>query len=665
MRVIAHLLARLHQEERGSVLLVVLAFLPVAIGAAAFVIDMGNGAEHRRHLQLQADAGALAAAQELNGCFLNKTAANADAQTQALSYSGANHNAQIGGSDAQGRVQTKINATTYDTASYSEGTPCDTGVVDVRLIEADSPPVFAFLNDTDFRAHARVKVLTLTTSGRMLPIAVQDPDPSKAAAQFVDEATGTILASTSLTQTTSQNGMKIWDNSAAPVSVPITAENVGLRVALGGGSSTTCGGDLVKCYDLSSTTRGLVHIRGWTARLTTGDPAGATNPVARSVTLLPGPAVGGCPDPYFVNASVSCTIGINATLDFGVSATTLGTVTVAATVGADRYPLSFNAATGVATGTGIVIPAGAGPEDIGLHWKTTVNPGGNCNGGKCEKDILAVHRSLSRTDAVAGPIGLAQVTEDGVTPAGATANTFQRCSSNTTPPVTNCTHKLVAKIGVVGKLDLSAANGPPVRLRVAVDNGSQTQSLDCDPKANTSLRDQLINGCNPLYRAHTASDAACPDAATLKARANPPAWDCVAVSTGNKTNQIAQGLNQRIFGTQNPTSCTSPNHWPNWADDLGDPRIIFVLIAPFGTFSGSGSSETVPVNGFATFYVTGWTGSGSGDNPCIGHGDDAPGDAGEIVGRFIQYVEIPNNGGAGGEACDFNAIDPCVAVLVQ
>ena len=223
----------------------------------------------------------------------------------------------------------------------------------------------------------------------------------------------------------------------------------------------------------------------------------------------------------------------------------------------------------------------------------------------------------------------------------------------------------MVKIGVNGSLGLSTATSPPVRLRVSVTNGSsQTQSLDCDP-ALSNLRDELAQGCTPFYRVHKSTDPACPASASeLWARPNPPAWDCVAIQTGNATNQIAQGLNQRVFGTQTPTSCTQPNHWPNWADYPGDPRIIFVLITPFGALGGSGST-TVPVNGFATFYMTGWTGQGSGSNPCIGQGDEAPNDAAEIVGRFIQYVEIPNNGGAGDGSCDFSAITPCVAVLVE
>jgi hypothetical protein len=649
MRVIGDLLRRLHRDERGSVLLFVIGFLPVGLAAAAFVIDVGNGAEHRRHLQLQADAGALAAAQEFNGCFLDKNAANNDIETQALSYAGDNHNPQVG-PGAQARVVPRVNATDYTTPSFSDGAPCDTGFVDVKLTEEGSPPLFAFLSDHDFRAKARVRVFKLASSSRLLPVAVPDPDPRIAVARFVDESTGTVLASTPLTRNGTEGDMAIWDNSGAPVSVPITAEHVGVRIALGGGTSTTCGQALVNCYDLSSTTRGILHIRGWTAAGTPQPRA----PLARSVTLTPG----SCPDPYFVNAAVACTIGVNATVDFWASPSTLG-ATVAATVAGQSYPLTFDAGTRTwSTAAAIPVATRAGPLDIGLHWEITKNADGtNCNGGQCRGDIDAVHRTFSAAPDLSGPIGLAQVSEGGLM-----SNTFQRCSA----VLTSCTHDLLVKIGVTGGLELSTSGGPPVRLRVI--GGSQNQSLDCDPWPDASghvpnLRDELAGGCKPAYRPHEETDPACPDSQNdLWSRPNPPPWDCIAVQTGNATNQIAQGLNLRVFGTAQPTSCTQPNRWPNWQP--GDPRIILVIVTPFGAFGGSGNT-TVPVVRFAAFYMTGWTGQGSGTNPCLGQGDEAPNDAAEIVGRFIQYVETPNSGGAGDETCDFSAIDPCTAVLVE
>jgi hypothetical protein len=237
------------------------------------------------------------------------------------------------------------------------------------------------------------------------------------------------------------------------------------------------------------------------------------------------------------------------------------------------------------------------------------------------------------------------------------ANTFQRCSAL----LITCSHNLVVKIGLMGQLELSTAGGPPVRLRII--GGSQNQSLDCDP-AVPNLSQELAGGCSPAYTPHEDSDPPCPaNVGDLWARPNPPAWDCVAVQTGNATNQIAAGLNQRILGSAQPDTCTVPNAWPNWQP--GSTRIIFVIVTPFGTFGGSGST-TVPVVRFAAFYVTGWTGQGSGfANPCLGNGDEMPTNPAELVGRFIQYVDTPNNGGAGESTCDFSAIDPCTAVMVE
>jgi hypothetical protein len=97
----------------------------------------------------------------------------------------------------------------------------------------------------------------------------------------------------------------------------------------------------------------------------------------------------------------------------------------------------------------------------------------------------------------------------------------------------------------------------------------------------------------------------------------------------------------------------------------GDPRIVQVFLTPYGSFSGSGST-TVPVTGFAAFYVTGWTSQGGGfSNPCEGNGDDPVPGAGYIVGHFIKYVKTLNDGSGGTETCDLNAFGLCVAVLTD
>jgi len=54
--------------ERGAVLVLFAVFAPVAILFFSFTIDIGNTFWHARHLQAQADAAALASAQEFSEC---------------------------------------------------------------------------------------------------------------------------------------------------------------------------------------------------------------------------------------------------------------------------------------------------------------------------------------------------------------------------------------------------------------------------------------------------------------------------------------------------------------------------------------------------------------------------------------------------------------------
>src|ERR671934_3014534 len=79
--------------EHGAVLVLVLLWLPVLVLMAAFVIDVANWFVHKRHLQMQADAAALAAAADWSGAGCDDAAINA----RAAEYGGGTYNAQIGG----------------------------------------------------------------------------------------------------------------------------------------------------------------------------------------------------------------------------------------------------------------------------------------------------------------------------------------------------------------------------------------------------------------------------------------------------------------------------------------------------------------------------------------------------------------------------------------
>jgi hypothetical protein len=641
-------------DQRGGVLVIVAVWMPVLIIMATFTIDAGNWFVHKRHLQMQADAGALAAAREFNACP-NSTAIT----DKAAQYSQDVYNAQIGRTPAT-RIHRLINSKTFygqpgnpdDTAV---GPPCTAGMVDVKLTETDLPWFFrsaaslfgAVGGSVPYiNAQARVSVFQRDTAQGALPIGVPEVNPRAAKAWFVNEKTGAVLGSTPLTKVGTSNGLAIWDNAGAPLPVKVDTSDtdVGVVIALGGGTSTTCGQPLVDCYDAGAPSAasglpstGILFVRGWSAA---GSGAQPNDPLLRGATLING----SCADPYFSSAIASCTVGVQATVDIGALATTATKLT--ANVGGTNYAMTYDAVGKVwNTATTIPLALAAGPVGVTLNWEEqtgTLTSKGACTNkaqNPCKGTFGVVQRAFSATDPRSGPIKLAQVLENGVQ----WANSLERCSA----AQTSCTHNLVVRIGVKGNLQNAAdKNDPVVVLRIA--GGSQTQSVDCDPGKN--LRDELATGCTPTYGVNQGT--ACPENPV------PQVQRCVPIETGGKVGQVNQGLEDRIF--KGSTNCAvAPNNWASYPNlPAGDPRIIQVLLTPFGTFQGSGNAS-VPVTGFATFYLTGFNGS-----PCQGNDeDDVPG-KGDIAGHFIKYIDTLTPG-SGSTQCDFASLGSCTAVLTR
>jgi putative Flp pilus-assembly TadE/G-like protein len=644
------------RDDRGVVLVMFAVWLPVLLAFVVFVVDVGNWFVHKRHLQMQADAGALAG----GGVF---TVPCNDAPIVATSrkYAGdpnaiGPYNVQVPPTDPA-NVHVLVNSTNYWNEGGNDytdgGPPCSAAMVDLKLTEADLPLFFGVIPGLSvvpaINAHARVSIQQLSYSGGGLPIAVPDVDPTKAQAKFIDETTGAVLATTDLMNTGVANGLSIWDNAASPVSVPVNTSRIGLRIALSGGASTTCGAPLVDCYDVDSSD-GIVHVRGWSNG---GSGAQPNPPLARDVRLLPGT----CSDPYFSSATSACSIGVSARVDFGPGGPAAVGGAVRAVVAGTTRLLTYVAATDrweSTTNNFFSIDPGVGPVPVELTWAETtgsVNGQACSNGGNnaCQGSFGTVQRSFSANESRSGPIKLAQVWESG----SFWANSFE----------TGSTHDLVVKIGIVPNLkNASDVNDPIVTLRVV--GGSQNQSLDCDPDW-ANLADELANGCRPQYS--TNDGTACP--ATASALwATPEPWECVAIQTGGATNQVPKGLNLRILGAEKPSTCTAPNNWSMFPNiPPGDPRVLNVFMVPFGSFGGSGNA-VVPVTKLGTFYVTGWTAQGGGfANPCQGNGDDPVpnNDAGNIVGHFIKYVFGLNEGGGSGQTCNLNAFGSCIAVLTE
>ncbi len=191
-------------NEDGSVLVIVAIAMTSLILVAAFVIDVANFYSHKRHLQLQADAAALAGAHNLTaaGC------SNSLVTTGARTYGGSDspdgtlirtqpYNDQLGGTPAR-KVHILVNSTDYwngSDTSNSDGTPCDKGYVDIKATESNLPWFFGFGGFVkSINAHARVSLVEQSTSVGALPIAVPNPLPTSAAAIFINEGTGAVLA---------------------------------------------------------------------------------------------------------------------------------------------------------------------------------------------------------------------------------------------------------------------------------------------------------------------------------------------------------------------------------------------------------------------------------------------------------------------------------------
>jgi Flp pilus assembly protein TadG len=191
--------------EGGAVMVMVALWLPVLAVTLTFVVDVGSWFVHKRHLQTQADAGALAAAQELRFPCVD-----APVLQKAADYSGDVYNAQVGGTPSS-RIHRVINSKTfYNQPTPADDTvespPCTAGMVDVKLTETDVPWIFKPLASVVpssavhfVNAHARVSTMQVDQRKGSLPVGVPDVNPRSARAYLVNEATNAVLGSVALT----------------------------------------------------------------------------------------------------------------------------------------------------------------------------------------------------------------------------------------------------------------------------------------------------------------------------------------------------------------------------------------------------------------------------------------------------------------------------------
>jgi hypothetical protein len=707
--------------EHGAVLTIVAVALFALVLAVALVVDVANWKVHKRHLQLQADAAALAAA----GSFSLSNCSNTLIKAEAHKYGGpdasgqlALYNGQVGGTPAS-KMHLYVNsAGYYGDAAYGDdtdpnGSACAAKYIDIKATETDLPWFLGFGGIVSrINAHARVSVLQQGSSNSTLPIAVPNPKPTAAGAIFINEANGTVLGTVELLDAGVSGGLQMygaapgtWANVNVATHTGVVIVLTGRPIAsfsLAGNLATICGQPLTDCYDSSADppTQGLSYIRGFDPNASGAQP---NRPKLRTVELL----AGACPNTaYFSNNTAGCVYDLYARIDKGNLPN--GSVIFKAN-GAQLFSSNAPECTSFLDQNGagtcwhaqLTLPAGSGPNNITMTWEETTGclDAVDCsskaatvcttNGGnKCKGNFengVPVQRAYSArqsdTGSNSGPIKILKVFKCTLDPSCAQAD-------HQSFPV-DSPQKFAVSIGIEGILrNATDVNEPPVVLRIKSNTG---QSLDCDP-GYQNLKMEMELGCRPTYIPNTGSpDCSTTNTNTLWAMQQP--WPCVAVSTGRQPNDISAGLNARLYnGDQQPRNCAADgtpghNNWwmfkpgdpdgdGSYGFPKGDPRILDAYLTTYGAFSHvNGTSGSVPVTGFGHFYVTGYTGNGGGfDNPCYpgppanyrgAHPDQRTpnDDTGLIVGHFIEYLN--KLGGDGTLPCDPTSINACVIVMTK
>ena len=343
-------------RERGQVVVFFALLIPVFFAIGAVVIDIGNFYVHKRHLQTQVDAAALAPAREFTGCYdpLAWDSANLRIKEHSLGYSGDTLRPGVVGSNPSRSVNQQIqepndvrvalNSSAYwaksnglvpgtsgygldntmDSNANGDKRFCDEKSIDVKATDDEVPLLWGLIPvHPSPKSHARAALFWEDGARGILPFAVPEVVPGAVLAIFVNEDTGAILGTpTKLINAPggSPNEFSIYSAAvAASIDTGNGLENIGVIILVSraditnpstsGPLGTICTQVGVRCYSGNGPTNGLALVNIYKS-------GGPTPRLGRTV-------VGGCNSPpnyspYFSRTG-DCTVGVTAEIDFGAA----------------------------------------------------------------------------------------------------------------------------------------------------------------------------------------------------------------------------------------------------------------------------------------------------------------------------------------------------------
>jgi hypothetical protein len=696
------------RTEDGSVLVAATIIIAALVLLSVGIIQVGAWFQDRRHLQVRADAGALAGAQFFNECFVDPSAGvnpKADMEKAASQYAGftAYQGNPLAGSFAPAYntgENTGSNAIAFQSKTYPGGggdapddtntaTECDPSNLglDVKLTR-DVGGLFSITPFGHIHAHARVQLKEVQSLVPSFPLAVPEIVPNAVGVTFVNEDTGAELTGCSGADLvasagsctfklqdsgntgpgTDPFGLGPWVTPSASVNLPnfaagdvTAAKHIGMRVGVGNVVQSCAGagdGTMWQCYnaDANALSHGIVMID-------------EVNPAQTAPVQLLGVWPTTCAgSPFAGSPSLTspCAATITAKIDFGASFDpTKTTVTATVTQIVDKktnktqkqtFALSYNAGTGLwsaplATTTAAVNinppDTGNGSEyTIDLSWQTTGKSAGNGT-------WPGVQRFVGATTSDDGPLS-----EVSLSDAGAPNGPYSYVGGGS------------RSVGV--RVVLKAPFNTLSILRQSFD-GSATSFILCrwkDPAnpgllegGDPGIKDGIRYGCNVPYTIKADASVACVAADETPTNLTPDCTQNKPMTSGG--NPIASQLDLR-FGCSNGTA-VHKNLWPDYGTP-GDPRAVTLITTSFGAFDKNGNNN-YPVTGFGAFYIAGYSGNSCGDkwpvdasgNPILGPEPKA--NSGTIWGYFIKYTN--NDATPSGVQCKVNSFNHCVAVLTR
>jgi len=369
------------ERQSGQVVVLFALLIPLFLVLGAVVLDVGNWYVHKRHLQTQVDAAALAGGGVFSGCFSNDpnfvNLTNSAIRTEAAKYAGddlraaaasvVTRNRQI---QEPGDVRVALNSSTYwspsngynastypayglDDTIATPGDPCSRLELDVKATDDRVSNLWGVSFGSLFplhpspKSHARVEIQQ-GEGVSILPWAFPEVDPQAVVPIFIDEETGEVLCVPGRPNTTPPlaqtspppplSQFNVWEGDvgcdANGSQFNVSSQNIGVIVliskvttpnlpAIGASPPYTCNDAPRRwnCY-AGSTGDGsssLSFIHGYDDD---NAPKGQiANPIVQDVQLTPGTCASSrnLSAPYFVLEG-PCNVGVQAVIDFGPGA---------------------------------------------------------------------------------------------------------------------------------------------------------------------------------------------------------------------------------------------------------------------------------------------------------------------------------------------------------